>query len=124
VVVAENATEPGAATDDSNAVVIGGDLGRTRDSAFEPLVKSLGLVAYDELPDQVPKMALAEDDEVVQTFVPEGPNEALRERIAVRGAPAQTGEMPWRKKPYEEGLANHFGPESCVGLPARTATKR
>jgi hypothetical protein len=36
----------------------------------------------------------------------------------------QTGEMSWRKKPYEEGVANHFDPESCVGLPARAAAKR
>jgi hypothetical protein len=25
-------------------------------------------------------------------------------------APAQTGEMSWRKKPYEQGVANHFDP--------------
>ncbi len=30
------------------------------------------------------------------------------------GAPAQTGEELWMKEPYEEGVANHFGPESCV----------
>jgi hypothetical protein len=44
--------------------------------------------------------------------------------FARAGAPAQTGEMSWRKKPYEEGVANHFDPESCVGLPARAAAKR
>jgi hypothetical protein len=43
---------------------------------------------------------------------------------ATAGAPAQTGEMSWRKKPYEEGVANHFDPESCVGLPERAAAKR
>jgi hypothetical protein len=43
---------------------------------------------------------------------------------ATAGAPAETGEMSWRKKPYEEGVANHFDPESCVGLPARAAAKR
>ena len=26
--------------------------------------------------------------------------------------------------PYEEGVANHFDPESCVGLPERAAAKR
>jgi hypothetical protein len=40
------------------------------------------------------------------------------------GCAGQTGEMSWRKKPYEEGVANHFDPESCVGLPARAAAKR
>ena len=47
-----------------------------------------------------------------------------RKAYATAGAPAQTGEMSWRKKPYEEGIANHFDPESCVGLPARAAAKR
>jgi hypothetical protein len=27
----------------------------------------------------------------------------------------KAGEMYWRKKPDEEGVATHFGPESCVG---------
>lgn len=26
----------------------------------------------------------------------------------------ETGGMTWMKEPYEEGVATHFGPESCV----------
>ena len=69
---------------------------------------------------------VSEPEEAFKVIVP---SPAVSEDIfhfmfATARAPAQTGEMSWRKKPYEEVIANHFDPESCVGLSARAAAKR
>ena len=85
MVVVEKTTESAAATDASAAVVIGRFGGRRGHLALEPLVEALGLVVLDKLGDQVSEVALSEDDEVVQAFVPDGPNEAFGETDVTRG---------------------------------------
>ena len=52
----------------------------------EPLIKALPMVVGHELLDDVPKMALTEKDEVIQTLVFDGLHEPLRVGIAVRAS--------------------------------------
>ena len=49
----------------------------------EPLVKALGVVVLQEFPEQDAKMWFAEDDEVLEAFRSDGPDEALRMGVAV-----------------------------------------
>jgi hypothetical protein len=47
-------------------------------------MKTLGQIVLDEFLDQVPQMALAEYDEVIETLAPDGLHKSLGVRIAAR----------------------------------------
>ena len=51
------------------------------------LMKTLGQIVLDEFLDQVPQMALAEDDEVIETLALDGFYKALRVSIAIPDSP-------------------------------------
>ncbi len=83
----EDATKPLASSDLVGISVVVARFGRGRDqSTTEAVMEAFGIVVVDILSDEMPKVALAEDDEVVEAFVSDGADEALSERIAVGAA--------------------------------------
>ena len=54
--------------------------------------------------------------EYMRTRMPQSDSRETRKiRNYVPKAPIKIGKEKWMKDPYDEGLANRNGPESCVG---------
>lgn len=69
-------------------------------------MEAFGIVVVDILSDEMPKVALAEDDEMVEALVSDGADEALSEGIAV-GAVARYADT------FDAIVAEHGAP--CLG---------
>src|ERR1035437_3296207 len=87
MVVVQHSAVP-RATDDrgGGAVVVLGASLALDELTTEALVKTLGHVVGHELPDHVPQMSLAEEDELVETLVFDRLHEPLGVGIAIRTA--------------------------------------
>jgi hypothetical protein len=102
-------TEPLATLD--RAVVVSREGLGIDQLVAETLMMSLGIVVLDELPNDQPKVSLAEGDDVIETLAPNGADEALGKSIQIRAlgwefewldaSVAEDGGEPHR----EEGVA-------------------
>lgn len=83
--IVEQSAETRPTLNGASAPVVVARRGRRPDElATEPLVVATGEMVVDERSDQLAQVPLAEDDELVEAFGPDGPHEALSVRPAVR----------------------------------------
>ena len=92
VVVIEGAAQPGAHLDDVSGVVVVGRSGTVgQELATNALVIAFGVVVGDIFTNEMSKVSLAEDNEVIKALGSDGLDETFSVRVAV-GASSRDGD--------------------------------